>query len=66
LAFADENSRKLELPSLASGEYEILLKTENEKAKPISVKFSIKQVFWKSWWFILLMERLLCTNRDIL
>lgn len=52
---ADENSRKLELPSLASGEYEILLKTENEETKPIPVKFAIKQVFWKSWWFILLM-----------
>ena len=55
---ADEDSRKLELPSLASGEYEILLKTENEKAKPISVKFAIEQVFWKSWWFILLMGAL--------
>ena len=55
---ADENSRKLELPSLASGEYEILLKTENEKAKPLSVKFSIKQVFWKSWWFIFLVGAL--------
>ncbi len=51
--FADENSRKLDFPSLSAGDYQITLKTEDKNASPIVLNFTIKQVFWKSWIFIL-------------
>lgn len=48
----DENTRKLELPSLAAGNYQILLRTEDKEMQPIAIRFTIEQVFWKTWWFI--------------
>ncbi len=32
---ADENSRKLDFPSLSAGDYQITLKTEDKNAAPI-------------------------------
>lgn len=55
----DENSRKLDLPSLSAGNYIVQLRTENGLSKPIVIQFSIKQVFWKSWLFILFVGVLL-------
>ena len=56
---ADENSRKLDFPSLSAGDYQITLKTEDKNAAPIVLNFTIKQVFWKSWIFILCVGGLL-------
>ena len=56
---ADENSRKLDFPSLSAGDYQITLKTEDKNASPIVLNFTIKQVFWKSWIFILFVGGLL-------
>lgn len=55
----DENSRKLDLPSLSAGNYIVQLRTEDGLSKPIVIQFSIKQVFWKSWLFILFVGVLL-------
>lgn len=55
----DENSRKLDLPSLSAGNYIVQLRTEDGLSKPIVIRFSIKQVFWKSWLFILFVGVLL-------
>lgn len=55
----DENSRKLDFPSLSAGDYQITLKTEDKNAAPIVLNFTIKQVFWKSWIFILFVGGLL-------
>lgn len=55
----DENSRKLDLPSLSAGNYIVQLRTEDGLSKPIVIQFSIKQVFWKSWLFILFIGVLL-------
>ena len=55
----DENSRKLDLPSLSAGNYIVQLRTEDGLFKPIVIQFFIKQVFWKSWLFILFVGVLL-------
>jgi hypothetical protein len=54
------NDKKLQLFSLASGEYTLLLSAMNSNGQwsvlPETVKFGISPVFWKTWWFITLIS----------
>lgn len=53
----EDESRQLLLNSLSSGNYEILLKTQNNgiASKTIAISFTIKNPIWLRWWFILFM-----------
>ena len=51
---ADENSRKLDFPSLSGWRLSNHIKTEDKNAAPIVLNFYHKTSFWKSWIFILL------------
>lgn len=49
----DKNTRQLEFPSLAAGNYTLEFKIENT-IYPEKINFEIVLPFWKKWWFYLI------------